>query len=200
MSGLRRRLKKPAVPTIMIRTAAVAPTLCSNPPAATPSPRNSPGPTRGADARGTPVSRQPGMILWSAEIGSRMTGMTLLATRLARAAGPPPGSGGESRARLNPWRLKDADLRSYMLLGSAAHLPERHQPKSWMSPLRPLQPHRGTHLGPARILGFTPHGGTLPGCAGRLFPDPGSAGRPRGRGGIAALAARIDRQSLRVGL
>ena len=44
-------------------------------------------------------------------------GMTLLATRLARAAGPPPGSGGESRARLNPWRLKDADLRSYMLLG-----------------------------------------------------------------------------------
>ena len=46
MSGLRRRLKKPAVPTIMIRTAAVAPTLCSNPPAATRSAPDSPGPTR----------------------------------------------------------------------------------------------------------------------------------------------------------
>ena len=45
------------------------------------------------------------------------TGLTLMATGLARAAGPPRGSGGESRARLNPWRLQDADLRSYMLLG-----------------------------------------------------------------------------------
>ena len=42
------------------------------------------------------------------------TGLTLMAARLA---GTPPVSGGESRARLNPWRLQDADLRSYMLLG-----------------------------------------------------------------------------------
>ena len=45
------------------------------------------------------------------------TGLTLMAARLAPAAGRLPASGGGSRARLNPWRLQDADLRSYMLLG-----------------------------------------------------------------------------------
>ena len=45
------------------------------------------------------------------------TGLTLMAARLAPAAGQLPASGGGSRARLNPWRLRDADLRSYMLLG-----------------------------------------------------------------------------------
>jgi len=45
------------------------------------------------------------------------TGLTLMATRLAQAAGPLPPGGSENRTRLNPWRLQDADLRSYMLLG-----------------------------------------------------------------------------------
>lgn len=45
------------------------------------------------------------------------TGLTLMASQLAGAAGRLPASGDGSRARLNPWRLQDADLRSYMLLG-----------------------------------------------------------------------------------